>query len=202
MKQIVITVYNIDELSEKAREKAYHNWLMNTDYHFSEDNRRTLEAFENIFPIRITSWQYDNITHFIEFEFRDSEEIEGLTGVRLLKYLYNNYYDYLYKAKTYYAPMKFVNGKPNYKSRISKIFKDNCCPLTGYWLDDVILKPIYEFMQKPNNNITFGGLMKKCLDAWGRACVKDYYDCTSMEYFLNYARENDLGFDESGNLII
>lgn len=201
MRQITITVYNIDELSEKAREKAYYDWLDQTDYHFAEDNRKTLKAFEQIFPVKVTNWQYDAYSYHFNFDFTCDEIIENLSGIRLLKYLYNNYYDDLFKGKYYSTPIKYKNSKPSYKYRHSKVLKDNSCVLTGYYLDDIILKPIYSFMKKPDNNTTFYELMRSCLNEWGKACSEDVAYCTSIEYFMEYARANGLEFDEQGNMI-
>ncbi|HQE50246.1 MAG TPA: hypothetical protein PKV93_12960 [Fervidobacterium sp.] len=50
-KTITIEVYSIKELPEKVQQKVYYEWLNNVVYPWADDNRKTLEAFENIFPV-------------------------------------------------------------------------------------------------------------------------------------------------------
>lgn len=200
MRTIEITVYTIDELSEKAKEKAYHNWLQQNDYPWENENRKTLEEFCRIFPVKVIDWSYGYWDNYIHFQFTGDENIENLSGLRLLKYIYNNYYDCLFKGKFYYKE-KYVNGKYEYKCRRSKIIKDNSCVLTGYDLDDVILKPIYDFLKKPKEYITFYDLMKECLNTWVKACSEDYQYCTSMEYFIELSRINGWEYRENGEMI-
>lgn len=197
MRTIEITVYTIDELSEKAKERAYHKWLEADWYPWEKENKKTLEEFCKIFPIKVTDWTYGGYKDYIEFEFLD-DDIKDLAGLRLLRYIYNNYFDYLYKGK-YYLKYDPTTGK--YKGRRSKIILDNCCPLTGYYLDNVILEPIYNFLKKPKDYITFYDLMVKCLDAWVKECSKDYQYCTSMEYFIELSRINGWEYRENGEMI-
>lgn len=69
-----------------------------------------------------------------------------------------------------YTPKYFWKGT---KGRKSRIFVDACCPLTGYYIDNRILDPIYQFLKSPTENITFDSLMNECLDSFFRACRDD-----------------------------
>lgn len=62
-----------------------------------------------------------------------------------------------------YTPKYFWEGT---KGRKSRIFVDACCPLTGYYIDNCILDPIYQFLKSPTENITFDCLMNECLDSF------------------------------------
>ena len=110
-----------------------------------------------------------------------------------MKYIYNNYFYDIYKGK-YYSLWSKTNKKSSnaklgvLKSKHSNVIFDNSCVLTGYYLDDEILKPIYDFLKCPKN-INFYSLMRKCLNNWINACIKDYEYCTSMEYFLEEAND-------------
>ena len=93
-----------------------------------------------------------------------------------------------------------INGKYTYKHRYSKIIKDTCCVLTGYYIDDDILEPIYDFLKKPSKHVTFADLMRDCLQFWVIACNKDYEACTSMEYFAELCEANGYEFTGYGNV--
>lgn len=194
-----IEVYSIKELPEKVQWEIYNKWLENVDYAWDNDNRKTLEAFEEIFPVKVKNWRYGGYYDYIDFEMTCDPEIEELSGIRLLKYIYNNYYDDLFKGK-YYSISKYINGKYQYKSRRSKVIKENSCVLTGYYIDDYILKPVYDFLRKPDNK-TFYDLMKECLESWLSACTNDYEYCTSFEYFLEEAEDNEYTYTIDGKMI-
>jgi hypothetical protein len=193
-----IALYSIDELPEAIQKKAYHQWLERASYTWAEENEKVLKAFENIFPVKIISWQYGGYGDYIRFTMTCDSCIEQLSGLRLLKYLYNNYFDYLFKGK-YYSKVKLVDGKYVYKRRHSKIIKDNCCVLTGYYLDDIILEPIYNFLKNPKSYVTFFDLMQECLENWIRGCARDYEDYFSFENFLEIAQINGYLYTESGH---
>ena len=55
-------VYKVDELSDKAKENAYWKWLKGFEYDAS-DNRATLKAFEEIFKVKVSRWNYDACTY-------------------------------------------------------------------------------------------------------------------------------------------
>jgi len=134
MKEVLVKyyIYSIDELSKKAKEKAYDKWLEHYDYPWGKENRDTLKAFEKLFPIKVLDWEYGLDRNFITFKVID-DNIKNLSGIRLLKYLYNNYFALLFKSKVYYHP------KNSTKQRISKIFYEEDRELTGYYLDYDIL---------------------------------------------------------------
>ena len=190
MRIIQLRLYSIDELSDAARERALQKLRYTLDYPWAEDNRRTLEEFIRIFPVRVVAWFYDCCSCYIDWRFTDSDDIANLEGLRLYKYLWNNYEHAIFKDRFYYR-----NGRKRY----SKIFLSNSCVLTGYWLDDVILGPIYSFLEKPTDT-TFYYLLNECLNAWVRACAKDVEDYYSDESLLEEALANEYEFLEDGTL--
>lgn len=200
MRTVAVTVYRFDELSDKAKERAYYDWLRSDPYPWAGDNAAVLKEFEKTFPVRVTHWEYESYHYDVRFTFDPSyEHVKHLSGIRLLKYIYNNYYNDLYKKRCYFKS-KVVDGKVIYKRRYSQIFRDNSCVLTGYWLDNDTLAPVYAFLKKPNSNITFYALMEQCLDAWGYACMLDYRYYTSMEYFEEYCNDNNIEFLKCGSI--
>lgn len=198
MREVTIQIFKASELNESAKDTAYYNWLESYDYPWERENKNTLEAFERIFPISANA-SYDQTSHHVRFEFEEDECIENLSGLRLAKYLWNNYKHELFKGR-YYSISEWIDGNFKNKFRHSKIMLDDSCVLTGYYLDDEILAPIYEFLNKPNENINFSELMRDCLDAWGKACSKDYDTLSSKDYFIEQSDENDFEYDKHGRV--
>lgn len=141
-------VYNLHELTKEAQAKAHSHWAEHFDYGWDEENRKTLQAFEQIFNIKVDRWSYDDYSYWYRFTSPYSEEEDNLKGVRLLKYLVNNYWNDLYIPKTIWGH--------NYKTkRKSRVFVTNDCVLTGYYMDYEILQPIYDFLKAPDNTILY-----------------------------------------------
>lgn len=58
--QRTYTLFDIEELEETARQKAYTDWLAKgNDYLYASENCNTLEAFCNLFRIVCTNYRYD-----------------------------------------------------------------------------------------------------------------------------------------------
>ena len=53
-KEITIMAYKASELSEKAKDSAYYKWLNRWDFGWSSDYQKTLDAFCEHFPIKVT----------------------------------------------------------------------------------------------------------------------------------------------------
>lgn len=195
MRVAQVKVYSIHELDESAKEKAL-NWLREDPPGWDAENRDTLNAFEKIFPVKISSWEY-GYRDYINWTFEEDQDIEELAGIRLLKYLHNNYYDDLFRPAIYWSKGPIGSHSKKRKSRIKV---DNCCPLTGYCIDDAILKPIFDFMKKPEKHITFYDLMSDCLQSWIYAARDEYEYSMSDEALIDLADANEYEFDEYGNI--
>lgn len=128
---------------------------------------------------------------------------EELSGQRLATYLWNNYRTDIYSAK-YYSICNGHKGAVgvNSKSRKSKIqFESGNCPLTGYSMDNHILTPMWEFIDKPDSR-DFKELISDCFDAWVKGCNDDIDFQNSDEYIKDaiIANEYEFEFDEDGNM--
>jgi len=64
-------------------------------------------------------------------------------------------------------------------------------------MDYAILKPILDFMAKPDNT-TFEELLQDCLNAWGKACQGEYEFQMSEEYIADAMEANEYDFTEDG----
>ena len=185
--QQIYRLYNIEELKDKAKEKAYGNWLCNALEYFSAfENRHTLNKFCELFNIHCINYFYDSCNYNYSFRSDLDGNVENLSGIRLATYLYNNYYSDIFQPKTYYS-------KGYKKERRSRIFFHSDCPLTGYYMDCSILSPLYGFLKAPktDKNYTFYNLLDDCLRAFFLACRDDYNYCSSEEYFKEESTRNN-----------
>lgn len=221
MKTVEINLYKFEELSERAKQTAIeHHRNNNFEYFWADENRQTLEKFAEIFPIKVTNWSYGGRGEGVDFHFTCSDEIEELTGQRLATYIWNNYKTDLFKGK-YFHSQKFglTDHKLNHRrvksrqittncpnmgkwsnSYYSAILLDSCCVLTGYCMDDEILNPIYNFLNKPIENISFRDLLESCFDCWVTACNNDIEYQNSDEYISDEIINNDCDFEEDGTI--
>lgn len=215
MKTIEVKVFSISELSDKAKQRAFDDYRnKGYEYSWAGENRKTLEKFAELFNLEITNWNYGDRGSGVSFYFNN--DVEELSGLRLLRYIWNNYGSDLFKPK--YRNMGKLNltekriSHNRVKSREittgpnkgkfsnsynSAIFKDNCCVLTGYCMDDSILNPVYEFLKKPTE-ITFKDLMEDCFNSWVEDCEKDLYYRNSDEFIEEQMEGNDYQFLEDG----
>lgn len=202
MREEIINIYGIKELSEGAKNKAFYNFCNSEIYPYEDENEKVLNKFENIFPIKINSWSYGGYDNHIGFNMTCDDEISELKGIRLLSYIWNNYRDDIFKGK-YYSTNGYYDKKNNYhyKYRHSKIILNTDCVLTGYYLDVDILQPIYIFLNKPSNT-SFNELIEECLNKWINTCNKDYEYYFSMDNFIEMSDNNNWEYTKEGNLYI
>jgi len=204
MRQQTINIYKFDELSEEVQENVIDDFNYDDLYPWYNDNVDTRTAFESIFPIKIDDWDCDiHRRSFITFHIDNDikKEILEFTGIRLMKYILNMYSDYLFKGKYYSTQGSYLNGEFTYKYKHSKIIKDTCCVLTGYYMDDSILNPIYNFLKHPSNDITLYDLMEDCLNSWIAAFESDIKDFYSKESLKDFAEANGYEFYENGKMV-
>lgn len=205
MRIIETAVYKFDELSEQAQQKVIENWRTDEQHPWSDENRESLEAFCNLFPIKSTDWEY-GYRNYINSRFTGDSDHEELSGIRLQRYLVNNYWRDLFKGK-YYSINLRENGTYSFKSRHSRCQFESSCPFTGYFMDDVILQPIIQYMLDPRKTgsfwqqTNFADLLHDCLQAWLKGCQDDYENWLSEEYIREEIFANDYEFTEDGKLV-
>lgn len=211
MRTIEVSVYTIDELSEKAKEKAHWNYIKDGyAYTWHDENRESLEAFAKLFPISVTDWSYDENGGDVRYSFHDEwhhdvDDVAHLSGPRLAAWLWNNLRGDIYKGRWY---SKVFNRKTNTltpgitsKDRRSRITLETGGVLTGYCIDDSLLEPIYDYMKKPDPSVTLEDLLDTCFDAWATDCAKDLEYANSMEAFIETCHANDYEFEADGTMI-
>lgn len=193
MREESIKVYKFSELDPNVQEKVIEqfqqeDWL----YSWQDENNETLKAFEKIFPVKVSDWEYGGGRTNICAKFLIDQEHEELTGIRLMKYIINNYGGYLWNRKY----LNHVKGKARY----SRIQKEDSCVLTGYHMDNYILKPIYDFLKKPKDGVTFEDILRDCLWSWVRACEEDWEYAYSEESIKEMIDANEYEFTVDGKI--
>lgn len=211
MREIRQTVYTVSELSDGAKAEAYHNWLQGWDYHRADDNEASLKAFADVFPVSVGDWEYGGYSRpYIQWDFTEDDDIKALEGQRLATYIYNNYWTFITKGR-YYSLWSKKDKNPYYregghapygdlKTRYSRVLieTEGACPFTGYYMDNVLLSPIFEFLKKPVAHMDFEDLLELCLDGWVDACNSDREESSSMEAFEEQAEANGYEYYENG----
>lgn len=136
---------------------------------------------------------YDAERYCYRFSTALSDIEQSLSGVRLATYLNNNYRHRLFAPKTF-------SGKAGRVRRKSQILVEDTCVLTGYYMDDLILLPIYEFLEKPDPAVTFTKLLDKCLDSFFRCCRDDVAAYESRDNFLDTSTAHEWRYLQDGTL--
>ena len=92
-----------------------------------------------------------------------------------------------------------VVGLLLYQHLLSVGVPEGDCPFTGYYIDDVLLRPIRDFMAKPQLLlVTFQQLVDECLSAWVSAYIADWEYAYSDEAIRETCEANEYQFTESG----
>lgn len=219
MRTIEIKAYKFDELSDEAKEKAIEKWrettINNGDYWFLDEATETFKKFADLFNIDWSEIDYEN-PYRNEYRITLSSEIKALSGWRLVSYLWNNYKTDLFKGeyhsikadKRVYHPRVKCTELTN-KGRLknwhcayySAIFLDHSCVLTGVCYDDDILKPIYEYLDKPNNRIDFEDLLNDCIYSLCHSVQSEIEYTNSDEAIIETIDANNYEFTEDGTMI-
>lgn len=192
-----ITLFKLAELPEDIQEEIISTFRQNDDYAWNTENADTLKAFEQIFPVKVRSYEY-GYRNDIDFITSVPDPILALRGPRLSKYIYNNFYPSLVKGKYYSKPRSKGTGYVSYHSKCQTSFGD--CPLTGYGMDNDILDPIFAFLKTPSPDTDLADLMRDCLYAWLYACRDDYEYWMSEPSIREDIEANDYDFTEDGSI--
>jgi hypothetical protein len=189
MKTITKPIYRLEELPKKKQDKIIDRLRDEMKYPWYDDNKAVLDEFEEIFPVKIESWEYE-YNEYIGFKLLVNDDILDLKGLRLRKWIINNFYNDLFAPKYMFK---------NMKHRYSKCQKEENI-LTGYCIGYDILKPIFDFLKNPDETTNVYTLMKKCLYTWIKSCSSDHQWFYSDSGVKEYIENNDLWFNEKGGI--
>jgi hypothetical protein len=189
MKTINLKLFSFNELPENIQDRIVQNWRNDDQYCWSDDNADSLNAFCDIFRIKIKDYDY-GYRNYINANYYIDDDILNLSGIRLATYLWNNYKKHLFKGR-YYSK----RGKHRY----SKIQIESDCVLTGFYLDNALIYPIIDFMNKPTQ-LDFSQLLQESLESWLDCCRKDYEYWLSKECIVDDILANEHLFLCNGEL--
>lgn len=208
-----IKLYTLDQLSDGAKQKAIKKYRgSRNEYFWQEENRNSLIKFAELFDIKLTSYFYGDRGEGVNYVSNYRGEVEELSGVRLATWLHNNIGNEIFKPKYYGVNLnkevkhkrikcKFYERTGNYfVGYYSGITKDTCAPLTGYCMDESLLKPIYEFLKKPSDSINFLDLLDDCFNEWVKAGNADIDYQNSDEFIIGEIENNELFFTIDGTI--
>jgi hypothetical protein len=80
MRTETINIYQIDELSNDAKEKARDWYRQNIEYHWSDESKESIEAFCSHFGVTLKDWE---IGAFCPFYFSTDAENTHFRGLKL-----------------------------------------------------------------------------------------------------------------------
>ena len=203
-KTISIDVYTFDELTDDAQRLAWENSGMDFSNDYSDEFCATLAAFEKIFDVKVYDYSVGGYSapryRFVTAgAASDAECIPYGNAQRVARFVWNNYAEYISKGKYYSTRFKWIDGKAQYKTRRSKIFKSfDACPLTGVICDYAILQPVVDCLHYKRWFGSYKELIAACLENFFDAWAADIEYRQSMEYFAETAECNEWYFTADG----
>ena len=212
MKQVTCKLYKFEELSDEVREKLVEKNRFDVGYDMmdgpNDEYECTLIAFEKLFGCKVHyEVSYCGSTWWVEDFYPigkycneiSAKEIKGKYVLRVI----NSFYDDIFPRKLYWGKFKWdENGKSLTRKRYSNITRSyEGCPLTGCCYDFTILQPIFDYLKKPNWDLSLKDLVNECLFAFFNEWRKEYeYYCDNtdncIEEELSERWSNEMFFED------
>ena len=213
MRTVRTKVYQFNELSEEAKQKAIEQYRNNDHYHqhYFDEIIDSVKAVCELFNLKTgREWSDIRISHI-------DDNIIELKGIRLYKYIVNNYWNSLYKRKYLGSignnkVIKHRMSKTNFydmnKGAIvnssnfiySNIRFDNSCVLTGVCYDNDILQPVYDFLKRPDLSLTFEDLIQDIESAILKTFNNTEKWLNSDEFITDEIEANEYEFKADGTI--
>lgn len=203
MREVITEVYNFEELSDEAREKAIDTHRYDFVDAWSDENWESVKAIANACDMDIISDSY-NATGFANFELQDAidnyNDVIVLSGSRAIAYIYNNWIKPNIKGKYYVTKGKWIDGVFTCIHTYSKCTFEFSCPFTGYYTDDCLVNAYKKFCEcvriNPLFNIgDFVDVLSECVSE----CLQADYDYSiSDENIAELLTANGYEFLENG----
>ena len=174
MRTITINLYDFNELSEVAKQKALEKFNYSTEFFWGDDAIKSLEKFAEHFGSKLKDWNIDwNYVSGSHVKF-DTENIE-------------------YTVKELKALIVSM-GKFDKKTLIG----EGECKFTGVCFDedaaDGARKAFFDGERNLNKILQAG------FNTWIKSCVSDFENQQSMEYFEEHCEANEYTFEEDGTM--
>ena len=202
MREVITEVYNFEELSDQAKEKAIEAHRYDFTNGWSDENWESVKAIANACGLDIITNNYN--TGFANFELENVNNYNDplvLRGSRAMAYIYNNWIKPNMKGKYYATPGKWINGVYTYTHTHSKCTFEFSCPFTGYYIDDCLIIAYKKFCERVRINPLFDigdfvDILSECVSE----CLQNDYDYSiSDECIADLLTANSYEFLENGS---
>lgn len=210
MKEITIRLYDYDELSPEAKERALEEWRSEeVEYFYGREVNDTLDKLQDELGIKVSRWSYSTYDHdigIIQFTRYNDDQL-ALMGRRAQAFLWNKFaHLVLQPREQWYAKHRdgrvdlsgrlFLGGEWKNMYRKSKVFfdrtYDGSCPLTGVCFDNVALDPLDHFClgvewdEKEQKHVMIPQSKRA---RWATTTVEDVL-CDCVDSLLQYAQDD------------
>ena len=192
-----VNVYNFNELSEEAKQKAIESFRNSDFFEFCNyDIVNTIEKISKAICCEANYYTYDGIKYFVDFISNDDFDLKGK---RAYAYIVNNYLMPNKEYKTYWKDkIIHCDGRKNWK-RKSKIFYnwDNC-PFTGYIADYCFIEAWKKWEKNFTKESTVEDFLNILGESLGREWTEENKYQNSDEYIAETIIINEYEFLEDG----
>lgn len=193
MRTIQTTVYQFDELTDKAKEKA-RDWYRDAtagESYYLEDIYGSLKATFKAAGIKLTDWSLGpyNRSNQVTFDMGNAGE---LTGARALAWLENNLFE-----KVRITPAEFAERRKDFLSygpayRVGRL---RPCPFTGMCYDDDYIDSLVKDIKSGD---TLRDAFRNLADVCGRLCEQECEYQNEDDTVDESIRANEYEFTEDG----
>ena len=204
MREMITKVYNFNELSDEAKEKAIETHRYDFCDALSGENWESIRAIAKACSLEVVSNNYNGtgFSHFVleSSDYNNYYDIVALHGSRAVAYIYNNWIRPNMNGKYYATPGKWIDGVYTYTHTRSKCTLEFSCPFTGYYIDDCLIIAYKKFCEcvriNPLFNVgDFVGVLSECVSEF---LQNDYNYSISDENIASMLDCNDYEFLENG----
>lgn len=196
MKEIVLKLYEFDELSKDSQERIIERerWnIMDCCMEaYGADYISTMKSFGDLTNTEAYGWEVGYTRYDFRFKFKYNDPIychptdydkdiypNNLCGKLLFRYINNNIMPRIIKGRYFSTPCKYVDGKYKYRHKYSRVMFDygDNCPLTGMCYDYYLLKPIIDYYNvwcTYPEGFSLEDLMRQCYDNFFKSWHEEY----------------------------
>lgn len=142
MKEIVLKLYEFDELSKDSQERIIERerWnIMDCCMEaYGADYISTMKSFGDLTNTEAYGWEVGYTRYDFRFKFKYNDPIychptdydkdiypNNLCGKLLFRYINNNIMPRIIKGRYFSTPCKYVDGKYEYKHKYSRVIKED-----------------------------------------------------------------------------
>lgn len=211
-KKVLVDVYEYDQLSDRAKQRAYDDWSERDHYGWHDENRKVLDHIKETAGVAVHDWEYSTYTHHYHLDAADSvtyynysrdydnhQDYSDITGLRAVKLAMELYYlltettvAYVQKQgkRTWYrdfAPRDWkgsLENSPLLKWRRSRLAGRDTC-FTGYIASDVFSTALWDSIKKgaASDSLSLKDYIEDAFDELFKHFEEDFEASTSQEYF-------------------